>query len=438
MSFSARKGARRSSRVIPVSILAAATVAVTAVVARADAPATTPVAAPAAAAAVDPVIQWNRVLLGILGTPGAQPATVHATRSLAILHTAIYDAVDSIQHTSKPYLVSIKSPRRADPTAAAAAAGYTVLANLYPSQQETLASQLASSLAQVPNGYHKFEGVRVGEGVANALLALRADDGANNAQPVFTPGTQPGDYQLTPPAFAQPVFTQWPTVRPFALRSASQFRPVPPPALTSKAYTSALQEVQSLGAAGSTARTADETQIAQFWNPPIWIAWNNIAETAALAHHDTLMQNARLFALLNVSFADSTIAFYDAKYAYHFWRPVTAIRATSDPNWTPLAATAQDPSYPGAHAVISAAAASVLSSFFGSDSFNFSAQSTALPGVERSFPSFSAAANEAFLSRIYAGQHFRTDEVAGQQLGNQVANYVLRKLLLPVRPGQSR
>jgi hypothetical protein len=425
------------SRFVPVATLAAITLAVTGVVARADAPATTTVATPAATGVVDPVIQWNRVLLGILGTPGAQPATVHATRSLAILHTAIYDAVDSIEHTSKPYLVSIKSPRRADPTAAAAAAGYTVLASLYPSQQETLASEFASSLAQVPNGYHKSEGVRVGEGIANALLALRADDGSTNPQPVFIPGAQPGDYQLTPPAFAQPVFTQWPTVRPFALRSASQFRPVPPPALTSKAYTSALQEVESLGAAGSTTRTADQTQIAQFWNPPIWIAWNNIAETAAQAHHDTLMQNARLFALLNVSFADSTIAFYDAKYAYHFWRPVTAIRATVDPNWTPLATTAQDPSYPGAHAVISAAAASVLSSFFGSDNFHFSAQSTALPGVDRSFPSFSAAANEAFLSRIYAGQHFRTDEAAGQQLGNQVSSYVLHKLLLPTRPGQS-
>ena len=258
MSFSAT-GTRRRFRIIPVAIAAAVTVAVTGVVARADAPTTTAVAAPAAPAAVDPVIQWNRVLLGILGTPGAQPATIHATRSLAILHAAIYDAVDSIEHTSKPYLVSIKAPRRADPTAAAAAAGYTVLANLYPNQQETLASEFSSSLAQVPNGYHKFEGVRTGEAVANALLALRADDGATNPQPVFTPGTQPGDYQLTPPAFAQPAFTQWPTVRPFGLASASQFRPVPPPALTSKAYTSALQEIQSLGAINSTTRTPDQT-----------------------------------------------------------------------------------------------------------------------------------------------------------------------------------
>jgi hypothetical protein len=152
------------------------------------------------------------------------------------------------------------------------------------------------------------------------------------------------------------------------------------------------------------------------------------------------MQNARLFALLNVTFADSVIAFYDAKYTYRFWRPVSAIRAADtgnpalvgDPNWTPLANTAQDPSYPGAHAVISAAAANVLGSFFGSDSFT--AQSTALPGVERSFASFSAAENEASLKRIYAGQHFRTDEDAGQRLEAQVAGYVLGKLLLPGAP----
>jgi len=394
----------------------------------------------------DQVIQWNRTLLGILSTPGAQPPTIHATRSLAILHAAIYDAVDSIERTSKPYLVSIKSPRRASPDAAAASAAYTVLSGLYPSQQETLATQFASSLAQVPNGYHKFEGVRVGEAVANALLALRNDDGAGLAPPVFTPSTQAGDYQFTPPAFAQPAFTQWPSVRPFALRSASQFRPEPPAAVTSKAYSAAFNEVKDFGALNSTARTADETQIAQFWNPPIWIAWNNIAETAALAHHETLMQDARLFALLNVSFADSAIAFYDAKYAYHFWRPVTAIRAADtdgnqatvgDPTWTPLAPTAQDPSYPGAHAVISSAAADVLASFFGRDAFAFSAQSTALPGVERSFTSFNAAANEAALSRIYAGQHFRTDEVAGQKLGAQVAGYVLQKLLLPESPRPS-
>jgi PAP2 superfamily len=428
---------RRATRGLVVALVAIGLASVAAV-ARADTPASSLVAGSNASAPVDPVIAWNQTLVGILGTAGAQPATIHATRSLAILHAAIYDAVDSIEHTSAPYAISIKAPRKADPTAAAAAAGYTVLSGLYPSQQETIGSEFDSLLATVPNGYHKYQGVRTGDAVASALLALRADDGSSLPQPTFTPGTQPGGYQLTPPAFAQPVFAQWPTVRPFALKSANQFRPAPPPALTSKAYVAAFNEVKTLGSATSTTRTADQTQIAQFWSPPIWIAWNNIAQTAALAHHDTLMQNARLFALLNITLADSVIGFYDAKYAYAFWRPVTAIRAADtgnpvlvdDPNWTPFANTAQDPSYPGAHATVSAAAASVLASFFGGDRFTFSAQSTALPGVSRSFSSFSAAANEASLSRIYAGQHFRTDEDAGTKLGNDVAGYVLANGLL--------
>jgi hypothetical protein len=428
------------SRALMVA-LAAIGLAVSAAAARADAPATNVVAAPNVSLPVDPVIAWNQTLVTILGTPGAQPGTIHATRSLAILHAAIYDAVDSIEHSSAPYAVSIKAPRKADPTAAAAAAGYTVLSGLYPNQQEAISSEFGSLLSPIPNGYHKYEGVRTGEAAASALLALRADDGSSLPQPTFTPGTKPGGYQFTPPAFAQPAFTQWSMVRPFALKSASQFRPAPPPALTSKAYVTAFNEVMSLGSATSTTRTADQTQIAQFWGPPIWIAWNNIAQTAALAHHNTLMQNARLFALLNISLADSVISFYDAKYTYAFWRPVTAIRAAdtgnsglaSDPNWTPFANTAQDPSYPGAHATVSAAAASVLASFFGGDKFKFSAQSSALPGVSRSFSSFSAAANEASLSRIYAGQHFRTDEDAGTKLGNDVAGYVLANAPLTTR-----
>jgi hypothetical protein len=441
MSVATKQGLRAHARASVLAVLAALSLTVTGAVARADGPAT---AVTPAAAAPDPVIAWNQTLIGILNTPGAQPPTIHATRNVAILHAAIYDAVDSIERTSAPYLISIKSPRRADPTAAAAAAGYTVLSSLYPSQQEVLGGQFDSLLAQVPNGYHKYEGVRTGEAVASALLALRADDGSAATQPVFTPGTQPGDYQLTPPAFAPPAFTQWPLVRPFALASASEFRPPAPPALTSKAYAAAFAEVKSLGAVNSTTRTADETQIAQFWGPPIWIAWNNIAQTAAVAHRDTLMQNARLFALLNLTFADSVIAFYDGKYTYRLWRPVSTIRAADtgspalvgDPNWTPFATTAQDPSYPGAHAVVSSAAASVLGSFFG-NTFKFAAQSTALQGVERSFSSFSAAANEASLSRIYAGQHFRTDETAGQKLGSQVAGYVLARLLLPIKANHS-
>ena len=396
-------------------------------------------AATSAPTSPDQVIKWNRILLGILRTPGAQPATIHPTRSMAILHAAVYDAVDAIAKTSAPYLVQLEAPRHASEPAAAAAAAHAVLVRLYPGQAAALDADLAVSLSQVPDGKAKDQGVRVGEQAAAAILTLRADDGSAPTPITFVPGSNPGDYQLTPPRFVQPVFTHWPFVQPFALRSANQFRPPPPPAVTSPTYTDSFDEVKSLGAVASTTRTDDQTQIARFWGAPIQNYWNEIAQTAALAHGTTLVQNARLFALLDLTLADSVIAFYDAKYMYHFWRPITAIRAADndgnpatagDPNWTPLATTALDPSYPGAHAVVSAAGADVLSTFFGNDE-NFAVTSEVLPGVERTFTSFSDAADEASLSRIYAGQHFRFDEVAGERLGTQIADYVTSNFLLP-------
>ena len=409
--------------------------------------------------AADQVIQWNRILLGILRTPGAQPATVHPTRSMAMMHAAVYDAVNAIVKTHAEYLVHLSAPRHASVAAAAARAAHDVLVQLYPSQASMLDADLATSLASVPDGQAKDQGVRVGTNAAAQILALRTNDGSAAAPIPFTPGTNAGDYQLTPPAFAQPVFTHWQFVKPFALWTANQFRPKPPPALTSSTYTTAFNEVMSLGALGSTTRTADQTQIAKFWGAPIQNYWNEIAQTVALQHGNTLPQNARLFALLDLTLADSVVAFYDAKYTYHFWRPVTAIHAegvaaaaalaaTSDEdpaessadqfrplaaevNWTPLATTALDPSYPGAHAVVSAAGAAVLATFFHNDRDSFAVTSEVLPGVDRSFTSFSAAANEASVSRIYAGQHFRFDQVAGQKLGRRIANYVLQNFLAP-------
>jgi len=223
------------------------------------------------------------------------------------------------------------------------------------------------------------------------------------------------------------------------LDRGDQFRPAPPPELTSDAYTAAINEVQSLGSATSTTRTADQTEIGKFWNPPIQNFWNQIAQTVALAHHSDLPTTARLFAALNLSVADSAIAFYDAKYTYRLWRPVTAIRladsdgnplTVADPSWLPLSInTAADPSYPGAHSTISAAGALVLASFYG-DQQRFSVTSPALAGVTHSFRSFTAAAEEAGLSRIYAGQHVRFDHVAGLKLGHKVARFVLDNALL--------
>jgi hypothetical protein len=399
---------------------------------------------PAAAQPVNPVVQWNRNLLVIVRTPGAQSPTLHPTRSFAIMHAAIYDAVTAIDGTHEPYSVTLPgtSPT-ASQDAAAAAAAHDVLVALYPTFQATLDAQLQASLAQVPDGADKTEGVSIGQTVADRILALRSNDGSNAAPPPFAFGTAPGDYQSTPPNFPpQPQFTHWSGVAPFALKSANQFRPGPPPALTSHAYRKAFNEVMSLGIATSTSATPDQALTGQFWNGAIQNYWNEIAQTASVAHGLNTAQNARLFALLNFSLADSVIAFYDAKYTYSFWRPVTAIRAadtdgnahtTPNPTWLPeVTKTTPDPSYPGAHAVISAAGASVLITFFGQDRFDFNVTSEVLPGVQRSFTRFSAAAREATLSRIFAGVHFRFDLITGGQLGRHVAKVVDDNLLRSV------
>ena len=392
----------------------------------------------------NPVVQWNKTLLVIVRTPKAQPPTIHPTRSFAILHAAIYDAVNAIDRTHKPYLVNLaRVPRVASEDAAADAAAHAILVTLYPNFQATLDSQLQQLLAQIPDGADKSEGINVGQTVANRILTLRSNDGSANAPIPFTFGTAPGDYQSTPPNFPkQPQFTHWSHVMPFALERANQFRPGPPPALPSEAYTDVFDELKSLGIAGSATATPDQALTGRFWNGAIQNYWNEIAQTAAATHNLTTAQNARLFALLNLTIADDVIAFYDAKYTYNFWRPVTAIREAAtdcnpktlpDPNWLPeVGNTTPDPAYPGAHAVISASGASVLISFFRENHFDFTVTSEVLPGVDRSFTSFSSAAEEATLSRIFAGVHFRSDLTAGQHLGRQIADFVLDNFLTSV------
>jgi hypothetical protein len=398
--------------------------------------------APAMAQATKPVsqvVQWNQTLLVIVRTPGAQPATIHPTRSFAIMHAAIYEAVNAIDGTHQPYLVRLGASHFASQEAAAAAAAHEVLVKLYPSFQATLDAQLQQALAQLPNR-GKADGISIGNTVADRILALRSNDGSN-AQPIpYVFGNAPGDYQSTPPNFPkQPQFTNWSRVTPFALESASQFRPGGPPRLAGDRYSDAFDQVKLLGIAGSTTATPDQALTGRFWNGAIQNYWNEIAQTASLAHGLTTAQNARLFALLNLSFADGVIAFYDAKYTYNFWRPVTAIRAAAadgnpdteaDPTWLPeVGNTTPDPSYPGAHAVISAAGAEVLISFFHTDHLEFSVTSEVMPGVERSFTSFPAAAEEATLSRIFAGVHFLFDLTTGQRLGSDIADFIVDNFL---------
>ena len=356
------------------------------------------------------------------------------------MHAAIYDAVNAIDGSHTPYLIQLTgvSPI-ASQEAAASAAAHEVLVTLYPNFQGALDMQFQQSLAQISGG-DKATGISVGQTVAKRILALRSNDGSNAQPPLFVFGNAPGDYQSTPPNFpVQPQFTHWSRVMPFALQQANQFRPSPPPALTSDTYSDVFNEVKAFGIVNSNAASADQALTGRFWNGAIQNYWNEITQTAAEKHGLTTAQDARLFALLNLALADAVIAFYDAKYTYNFWRPVTAIRAAdtddnsatfADPNWLPeVGKTTPDPSYPGAHAVISAAAATVLNSFFRSHHFDFSVTSEVMPGVERSFKSFSAAADEATLSRLFAGVHFRSDLTSGQQLGRELAHFVIDNFL---------
>lgn len=376
----------------------------------------------------DQVLVWNQELNTVLVAPGAQPANIQPTRTMAITELSVYHAVRAFEGLHSTTVSNTSAQ------AAAAAAAHTALVALLPTQKSALDAKFQESLDQLGSGARTRLGVRVGEAAAWRVLNDRADDGSATVVAPYQPVPGPGEYQITPPNNPTPVFTGWGKVRPFVLESGDQFRPAPPPAVTSPNYADDFNQVKSLGKLDSTTRSQNQTEIGKFWSAgPVWITWNQIAQQAAAENHTTLGQNARLFAQLNVSLADGVIALYDAKYAYHFWRPVTAVRAadtdgndatTGDPNWLPLSNTAPDPSYPGAHAEISQSAASALRDFFGSDRVQLSLSNANLPGVTRTFTSFSAAADEASVSRIYAGQHFQFDENAGQSLGDQVGDLV--------------
>jgi hypothetical protein len=390
----------------------------------APAPSTTEAAPPNA------VIEWNRTLLTIVRTKTPQPLqppTVHATRAFAMLHLGIYDAVVAVDG-GEPYLPEHILERPASAPAAADQAAHDVLVALYPSQQALLDNQLNADLARIPAGDRLSRGIEAGRAAAQAILANRAHDGSAATPPPYTLSAALGVFEPIAPATA--VFTHWASVKPFVLTRVSEFRPPAPAPLGSPAYLQTVQQVQSLGQSDSTTRTPDQTTIATFWGGNIWDYWNEIAQSASIAHHDTLAQDAQLFAQLNASFADSVIAFYDAKYTYHLWRPQTAIRSgfpgfVANPSWTPLSKTPADPSYPGAHATISQAGATVLSSFFHGDAQALTVTSEVMPGATRQFSGFAAAANEASASRVFAGVHTPMDEEAGQQLGRSVARFVL-------------
>lgn len=393
-------------------------------------------------AKADVVTDWNQITLATQSAVSGGIRTPPASRALAMVHAAIFDSVNAIDRRYTVYAVDAQAAPGASPEAATATAAHAVLVNLYPSKQANLDAAYALSLSQIPDGASKTDGISLGESVAAAILALRSSDGSTTTLP-YTQAPGPGVWRPTPLTFAPAVFVAWGNVTPFTLRSGSQFRAEGPPSLTSSEYAADFNEVKSLGAANSATRTARQTETARFWAENSQITWNNIARVVSAARQNSLSENARLFALLNLAGADTAIAVFDSKYAYNFWRPITAIRAAdtdgnedtiADPTWTPLIETPAHPDYTSQHSAYGATAAKVLAFFFGSDEIGFSiTTSTAPGGVIRSYDSFSQAAEENMVSRIYIGYHFRSACRHGFNQGRQVGHWVSHRFLQPVR-----
>jgi PAP2 superfamily/Bacterial Ig-like domain len=405
----------------------------------------------------DAVITWNQILLNAIATGKTAPPV--ASRAMAMVETAVFDAVNNIVHKYQNYAITEAAPvaancqdRAIEAEAAAVEAAYTVLSSLFTSQKATFDAARTTSLATIADGQAKIDGLSFGKTIADKAIAARANDGST-IKVAYTSGTNPGDWQPTavitnPDGTTSPapaVLPQWGNVKTFGIIQSDILanRPAPPPALTSAQYATELNQVKDLGAANSTTRTADQTEIAKFWadgggtfTPPGH--WNQIAQDVARDKFNSLIDNARLFAALDVAQADAAICCWDTKYAYSQWRPMTAIRnadkdgndgTTADSSWTSLLTTPNFPTYTSGHSTFSGAAATVLTSFYG-DNYAFSTTSPGLAGVSRSFTSFNQAAEEAGMSRIYGGIHFMSDNLTGLAAGKTLATYITKNLFV--------
>jgi hypothetical protein len=388
---------------------------------------------PKARAGTQAVVDWNRTALATAVVSNG----LREGHNLGLTQAAVFEAVNSITRRYRPYRVRIKAEGHESVVATVAAAAHAVLTARYPEQQATLDAALTDSLAEVPDGPAETGGVAVGKAAAAALLALRAGDHPDTP----TPGDGPGVWVPTPPSFSPPLEPSWGQVTPYVLRSGAQFRPPPPPKLTSRRYTRDYQESKAVGKDDSPTRTPWQTETARFWNATGAKLWNQPTQQLVLAQGFEPTRAARAFALLNLAAADAIIATWDTKSSYWQWRPVTAIRAAAtdgnpatvpDPEWTPLLVTPPYPDYVSAASTVAGTAEVVLGAVFGDRPGRFTLTSPGLPGVTRSYHSFAAAAREDIDARVWSGIHWRTSDTTGRALGQRVARYTLHHALRPV------
>lgn len=383
----------------------------------------------------DVITDWNDKVVAA-GVQARQAPFIH-TRSAAIVHVAMFEAVNAIERRYTPYRVHVSPAAGTSREVAAAAAAHVALVRLYPDQAKDFERLYQTALAAVPDGAPKSNGIQLGEQVATELLALRAQDGAD-APNTYRPFTTAGTYVPT----ALPVASSWGQVTPFALEEGSQFRPTASVSLHSAQWAKDYNEVKKMGAKTGAGRTAEQTDIARVWELTGPGLHNPVARQLAATKTLDILDKARLFALYAMAMADSYIAVFDAKYTYPFWRPVTAIRngdidghdATErDPAWEPLIATPMHPEYPCAHCINSAAGAAVLEAFFGDVVPPFSLTSPTVPGVTRTFSKLSDYVKESIDARVYDGVHYRTSGEVGAAMGRQIGEYTVQNSLKPLR-----
>lgn len=384
----------------------------------------------------DTVTDWN----AIMQTTVASSNAFFQGRNAAIVEIAVFEAVNTIVGDYEPYLGTLTAPPGASPDAAAIVAAHDTLVALYPASATGLDLSETASLAAIPDGQSKTDGIAVGNAAASAILTLRANDGSGVVVN-YTPGTDPGDWQPTPPGFAPALLPGWGLVTTFGILDGAQFRSTPPPALNSARYARSYIEVKDVGDVNSQDRPPDRTDVANFYVIPAVQVYNPAARQVSAEQGKTLSQNARIFALISMAVSDGLVSSMETKYFYNRWRPVTAIRSgdtdgnrktVPDPNWLPLITTPPFPSYPSAHASAGGAARFVLEHLYGKDGFYVTLTSPTAPGVTLYYTAWKQITDDIDDARIYGGIHFRFDQEEGARQGRSVGAYILDSKLRPV------
>jgi Vanadium chloroperoxidase N-terminal domain/PAP2 superfamily len=391
-------------------------------------------------ASANVVTDWDEKAVALIQPKMVPPV---AYRAMAIVHIAIFDAVNSIEPRYRPYYAQIPVTGDTSKEAAAAAAAGAVLTKLLPDVAFDIQAALKSYLSAIPEGDAKSNGIKLGDAVAAKILEARANDGSTAAD-TYRPVTTPGVYIPT----ALTVAPQWPDLTPFAITSPSQFRPKPPIALESDQWAKDYNEIKELGAKNSSKRSARQTEDARFWLLTGPLSTHPLHRQVAMGKEMSVVDSARFMAVITAAEADAMVAVLDAKYKYAFWRPITAIRngdidgnaATErEATWQPIDNTPMHPEYPCAHCIVSSAVASAIEAMLGTaDIPEVTMTSPTAPGVTHRWTNLRAYADEVSAARIAAGFHYRFSTVVGEEMGRQIGVHAAKTIMQPLGSTSAR